>query len=166
MPHDNANDAVNIRAAVSDDLEAIGRLASLLVQTHHDFDPARFIAAGPQTPRGYASFLGTQLEKKDIVVFVAELDGGVVGYTYAGAEGFDYMSLRGPAGVLHDLLVSPDHRRHGIGSKLLEATIAELWDRGVPRIVLSTAERNEAAQRLFAKSGFRRTMVEMTRERA
>jgi len=30
--------------------------------------------------------------------------------------------------------------------------------------VLSTAERNEAAQRLFASAGFRRTMVEMTRE--
>jgi RimJ/RimL family protein N-acetyltransferase len=29
---------------------------------------------------------------------------------------------------------------------------------------LSTAERNEAAQRLFASMGFRRTMVEMTRE--
>jgi RimJ/RimL family protein N-acetyltransferase len=27
-----------------------------------------------------------------------------------------------------------------------------------------TAERNEAAQRLFASMGFRRTMIEMTRE--
>jgi RimJ/RimL family protein N-acetyltransferase len=31
-------------------------------------------------------------------------------------------------------------------------------------VVLSTAERNEAAQRLFASMGFRRTMIEMTRE--
>ena len=30
--------------------------------------------------------------------------------------------------------------------------------------VLSTAERNETAQRLFASAGFRRTMIEMTRE--
>jgi RimJ/RimL family protein N-acetyltransferase len=30
--------------------------------------------------------------------------------------------------------------------------------------VLSTAERNEPAQRLFEKAGFRRTMIEMTRE--
>jgi RimJ/RimL family protein N-acetyltransferase len=30
--------------------------------------------------------------------------------------------------------------------------------------VLSTAARNEAAQRLFERVGFRRTMVEMTRE--
>jgi RimJ/RimL family protein N-acetyltransferase len=28
----------------------------------------------------------------------------------------------------------------------------------------TTAERNEAAQHLFARAGFRRTMIEMTRE--
>ena len=47
---------------------------------------------------------------------------------------------------------------------LLDATLTELGRRGAPRVVLSTAERNEAAQRLFARAGFRRTMVEMTRE--
>jgi RimJ/RimL family protein N-acetyltransferase len=31
-------------------------------------------------------------------------------------------------------------------------------------VVLATAEQNEAAQRLFAGMGFRRTMIEMTRE--
>jgi ribosomal protein S18 acetylase RimI-like enzyme len=47
---------------------------------------------------------------------------------------------------------------------LLEATVAELEKRGVPRVLLSTAERNTAAQHLFASAGFRRTMIEMTRE--
>jgi RimJ/RimL family protein N-acetyltransferase len=31
-------------------------------------------------------------------------------------------------------------------------------------VMLMTAEQNPAAQRLFARLGFRRTMVEMTRE--
>jgi hypothetical protein len=31
-------------------------------------------------------------------------------------------------------------------------------------VVLSTAEGNTAAQHLFASAGFRRTMIEMTRE--
>jgi ribosomal protein S18 acetylase RimI-like enzyme len=34
----------------------------------------------------------------------------------------------------------------------------------VPRVVLLTAEGNEAAQGLFVSRGFRRTMIEMTRE--
>jgi len=95
---------------------------------------------------------------------VAEHDGAVAGYTYAGVEGVDYMSLRGPAGVLYDIVVDPEHRKHGVGKALLEATIKALEERGAPQIVLSTAEPNESAQRLFARAGFRRTMIEMTRD--
>ena len=153
-----------IRPAAPADLQAVGRLGALLVRTHHDFDPDRFIAATPQTEPAYGSFLGRQLDEPNIVILVAERDGEVVGYTYAGVEGNDYMSLRGPAGVLYDIVVDPDHRGHGVGGALLEATLEALEAKGAPRVVLSTAERNEPAQRLFARAGFRRTMIEMTRE--
>jgi ribosomal protein S18 acetylase RimI-like enzyme len=155
---------ITIRPATPADLPAIGRLGALLVRTHHDFDPERFIAATPRTADGYAWFLGTQLDKADAVVLVAEREGEVVGYTCAGVEGNDWMALRGPAGVLHDIVVDPGERGRGVGGMLLDATLAELRARGAPRVVLSTAERNEPAQRLFARAGFRRTMVEMTRE--
>ncbi len=156
--------AATIRPATPADLAATGRLGALLVRMHHDFDPERFIAATPQTERAYASFLGAQLEEPNVVILVAEQGGEVIGYTYAGVEGYDYMALRGPAGVLHDVVVDPAHRGHGVGRMLLGATLAALKARGAPRVVLSTAERNEAAQRLFARAGFRRTMIEMTRE--
>ena len=74
------------------------------------------------------------------------------------------MSLRGPAGVVYDLVVDPAHRRQGIGRMLLDATLEILKARGAPRVVLSTAEQNTAAQRLFDRAGFRPTMIEMTRE--
>ena len=153
-----------IRPATRADVPTLGRLGALLVRTHHDFDPQRFIAATPRTEHGYGSFLGTQLQDADTVVLVAERDGDVIGYTYAGAEGFDYMSLRGPAGVVYDIVVDPAHRGRGVGRQLLDATIAALAERGAPRVLLSTAERNEAAQRLFERAGFSRTMIEMTRE--
>lgn len=153
-----------IRPATPADLEAVGRLGALLVRTHHEFDPQRFIAAMPRTEQLYGAFLGRQLGEADVVVLVAEREGEVLGYTYAGVEGNDYMALRGPAGVLYDIVVDPAHRGRGVGRMLLDATLAELQARGAPRVVLSTAERNAAAQRLFARAGFRRTMVEMTRE--
>ncbi|HTQ81211.1 MAG TPA: GNAT family N-acetyltransferase [Thermoanaerobaculia bacterium] len=156
--------AVSIRPAAPADLKAIGRLGALLVRLHHDFDPDRFIAATPQTEHGYGSFLGAQLAEPNIVILVAERDGEVVGYTYAGVEGKDYMSLRGPAGVLYDIVVDPAHRSRGVGRGLLDATLEALQAKGAPQVVLSTAERNETAQRLFARAGFRRTMIEMTRE--
>ena len=153
-----------IRPAALADLPALGRLGALLVRTHHDLDPERFIAATPQTEQGYSWFLGTQLAEPNVLVLVAEQNGEVIGYTYAAVEGRDYMSLREPAGVLHDIVVDPAQRGHGVGRMLLDATLAALSARDVSRVVLSTAERNESAQRLFARAGFRRTMIEMTCE--
>lgn len=153
-----------VRPAIPGDLPSIARLGVLLVRIHHDFDTLRFIAATPATERGYREFLGSQLSNAESVVLVAERDGEVLGYTYAGLEGWDYMTLRAPAGMLHDILVDPAHRGLGIGRLLLQATITELKVRGAPRVVLSTASQNESAQRMFAASGFRRTMIEMTRE--
>lgn len=159
MPND-----VTIRAATSSDVQTLGRLGALLVRLHHDLDPKRFIPATAQTPENYAWFLGTQIDKRDIILLVAERDGKVVGYTYAGIEGVDYMALRGPAGALYDIVVDPAQRGQGIGRQLLLATLNALKEKGAPRVVLSTAQGNEAAQHLFETAGFRRTMIEMTRE--
>lgn len=156
--------ALTIRPARLADMTSVGRLGAMLVAEHHDFDPERFISATADTPKGYGGFLGTQLEKPDVIVLVAERGGVFLGYTYAGLEGMDYMALRGPSGALYDIVVDPAERGRGVGHALLDATIAELKRRGAPRVVLSTAERNGPAQRLFARAGFRRTMIEMTRE--
>ncbi|HEX5871597.1 MAG TPA: GNAT family N-acetyltransferase [Longimicrobium sp.] len=156
--------SVIIRPATPADLPVLGRLGALLVRIHHDFDALRFIPATSETEGLYAAFLGTQLQKPNIVALIAERGGEVLGYTYAGVEGNDYMALRGPAGVLYDVVVDPAERGQGVGRMLLDATLAELQARGAPRCVLSTAERNENAQRLFARAGFRRTMIEMTCE--
>ena len=153
-----------VRRATPADLPGIGRLGALLIKEHYDFDPQRFLAARPGTPEGYASFIGTQLEDPDKAVLVADEEGDVVGYAFAAVEGYDYMALRGPAGVLHDVIVEPEHRGRGVGRLLLDATLEFFRSRNVPRVVLWTAERNEAAQRLFASMGFRRTMIEMTLE--
>jgi ribosomal protein S18 acetylase RimI-like enzyme len=156
--------SIIIRDATAGDGPALGRLGALLVELHYGFDADRFIAPGSGTERGYGSFLVAELERDEVVILVAEDSGLVVGYAYAGLEGNDWMALRGPAGVIYDLIVDPARRREGIGRLLLEEAVQALEMRGAPRIVLSTAKRNEAAQSLFALAGFRATMVEMTRE--
>lgn len=153
-----------VRRATPADLPGIGRLGALLVEEHYNFDPRRFLAASHRTPADYASFMSTQLEDPDVAVLVADDNGNMIGYAYAAVEGHNYMSLRGPAGVLHDVIVATEHRGRGVGRLLLDAALAFFSSRGLPRVVLSTAARNEAAQRLFARMGFRRTMIEMTRE--
>lgn len=155
---------MNIRKATRADVPALGRLGAVMVQTHYDFDDKRFIPPTPGTASGYGSFLESQLDERDAVLFVADENGEVVGYAYGTNESYDWMSLRGPAGAVHDIVVDPAHRGNGVGARLLTAVIKGLEDRGAPRVLLSTAFRNEAAQRLFRRAGFRPTMIEMTRE--
>ena len=132
MPPDSQTGPI-VRRATPADLPGIGRLGALLVEEHYDFDPRRFLAARPGTPEGYASFMSAQLEDPDKAVLVADDNGVVIGYAYAAVEGYDYMALRGPAGVLYDIVVDPAHRAQGIGRMLLDATMAALTARGAPR---------------------------------
>ena len=94
-----------VRPGTPADLPAIGRLGALLVEAHHQFDAQRFLAPQSGTASGYASYLGSQLGKPDVAVLVVEVSGEVIGYAYAGVEGPDYMSLRGPAGIVYDIVV-------------------------------------------------------------
>ncbi len=155
---------VVIRRAANADTAAIGRLGAALVRVHHAFDSLRFIDVSPQTERSYGGYVNAQRKEPEAVVLVAERDGAVLGYAWGAIEGIDYMALRGPAGVLYDIIVDDPLRGQGIGRALLEAMLRALKELGAPRVVLSTASRNEAAQRLFASAGFRETMIEMTRE--
>jgi ribosomal protein S18 acetylase RimI-like enzyme len=90
--------------------------------------------------------------------------GEVVGYVYAGLEPLSWKELRDAAGFIHDVVVSADARGHGVATMLVDAAIEWLRERGAPRVMLWTAEQNAEAQRLFTRLGFRRTMIEMTRE--
>jgi ribosomal protein S18 acetylase RimI-like enzyme len=155
---------VTVRPARPDDEEVMGRLGAMLVEEHHEFDPKRFIAAGSGLPERYGRFLVSQISRPGMVVLLAERGGKRVGYAFGGMEGNDYMALRGPAGVLYDLVVDPAHRRQGVGSALMEGALDALEKLGAPRVLLFTADKNLGAQAMFAKRGFRRTMIEMTRE--
>ena len=163
MTTDSKSDTT-IRPAVRADITAIGQLAALLVAEHHEFDPLRFLPATPQTPAGYGQWLSGRIGETGTVLLVAEVRGHLAGYVLGNLEGVDYMSLRGPAGILQDIVVDPAHRGTGVGRALLDAALTTLAELGAPRVVLSTAVRNERAQRLFTRAGFRATMLEMTRE--
>jgi GNAT superfamily N-acetyltransferase len=160
-----ARDDVVIRRAVEGDGPTLGRLGAELLRLHHAFDADRFMAPGPHTQEGYGRFLAAERENDDSVVLVAERAGEIVGYVFAGVEPRSWKELRDVAGFVHDVLVVEDARGSGVGERLVEAAAEWLLARGMPRVMLWTAEKNDLAQRLFERLGFRRTMIEMTRER-
>jgi GNAT superfamily N-acetyltransferase len=155
---------INVRRAVEGDLPALGRMGAELMRVHFAFDPLRFMDPGVDPESGYAWFLGTQIRDDEVAIFVAELDGVAVGYAYAGLEPQSWRELREASGFVHDIVVSEAARRAGVATALMDAALGWLKSRGAPRVMVWTAEPNHRAQQLFDRLGFRRTMVEMTKE--
>lgn len=155
-----------IRRAEARDIAALGELGADLMRTHYAFDRDRFIAPGDgaDASEGYGQFLRSQLDASGVLVLVAERESRVVGYVYAAIEPLSWKELRDECGFIHDLLVTDDARRSGVGEALLDRAIDWLREQGMPRVILWTSPHNERARRLFERHAFRPTMLEMTRE--
>jgi len=154
---------VTVRPATVEDLPAMAAMAATLVRQHHAVDPLRFMLP-EDVERGYQWWFRREIASDRVVMRVAETDGRLVGYTYARIEERDWNALLDAHGGLHDIFVDESARGAGAGLALLQATLDGLRRLGAPRVVLSTMTGNLAAQRLFERAGFRRTMVEMTCE--
>ena len=152
-----------IRPATPEDLPRVAELAAQLVRQHHAFDPLRFFLPD-RVQEGYAWWFGQELPRDEVVLLVAERDGAIVGYVYARMEERDWNALLDRCGAIHDILVDTSCRRAGLATALARAAIEALERKGAPRVVLHTAAANDGAHRFFETLGFRRTMIEMTRE--
>ena len=135
-----------------------------MMRAHYAFDDKRFTLPGTDPEAVYASFLEQQFSDPNAAIFVAEREGAVIGYLYTGIEPPSFRELRHEAGFLHDIVVAEGSRRGGVAKRLIAAAIEWLHGRGVDQVMLWTAPANDAAQRLFASVGFRRTMIEMSRD--
>jgi len=63
-------------------------------------------------------------------------------------------ALGGRVAILEDMVVHPDHRGNGAGSKLLEAAIYFAKSVGCRRLTLLTDQTNRSAQRFYKRHGF------------
>lgn len=162
------SDSVRIRLATPEDVPGIARLAAQLVRLHHSLDGERFFLV-ERIEEGYEWFLGKEIGRKDAVIFVGVRATGegeeIVGYAWGRLEPRDWMALLDECGRLHEIYVDSSVRRLGIGKQLIQETLKWLEAHGAPRIVLDSAWKNDDAHQFFESVGFRRTMVEMTRNR-
>ncbi len=77
---------------------------------------------------------------------VAERDREIGGYLVARAVAGE--------GEILNLAVAPEHRRAGLGGRLLEAGLEALTRRGVREVYLEVRDGNAAARALYQRQGF------------
>jgi ribosomal protein S18 acetylase RimI-like enzyme len=97
-------------------------------------------------------------------IFVAEVDGRVVGFVSVVAEvpQDELDEPPGPIAYVTDLVVGSDQRRRGVGEALLRHARAHAEQGSATELRIGVLSRNEDALRLYRRFGFRDYRVELT----
>lgn len=102
---------------------------------------------GYDTPHNEPSLVIDQkLAVKDNLLFVAVVDGKVIGTVLAGYDGH--------RGWLYSLAVAPDRRLSGVGSALVQHAEHELCARGCLKINLQVLESNSDVVKFYETLGY------------
>lgn len=148
-----------IRIATADDAPALAELAAITFPLAcppgtTDEDVADFLANN-LTVEHFVAYL----DDPDRMIFVAEQDGVLVGYTMLIAgeprdpDAAAAISLR-PTIELSKCYAHPDHHGSGIAADLVRAGIVASKDRGAVGMWLGVNQHNARANRFYEKNGF------------
>jgi ribosomal protein S18 acetylase RimI-like enzyme len=128
---------VKIRRATSDDAEAVAAL----------FDGYRRFYEQPPDLDGARQFIAARLRAADSVLFVAERDRNLVGFTQLYPS-FSSVSMK-RIWILNDLFVLPEHRRGELGRSLMSAAEDFARETGAKGLALATKKTNAPAKALY-----------------
>ncbi|MGV3592809.1 MAG: GNAT family acetyltransferase [Gammaproteobacteria bacterium] len=84
--------------------------------------------------------------KVDDLIFICEYDGKIVGACMAGYDGH--------RGWLYAVAVSPEQRRHGVGTLLVKAALKELKNLGCIKVNLQVRPTNTTVAAFYSSLGF------------
>lgn len=144
---------MQIRIATLEDLPAICRMGYQLSLDMAALEPDYFSVAEQREAPMRAAI---EEEKKEI--FLAEEEGEVLGFACVWEEQTkpleNYLVPRTFA-YLSDLVLSPNSRGKGIGGALLQRCKDWAKSRGLDHMKLDSLSKNDPANHLYAREGFR-----------
>ena len=146
-----------VRLAESADYAAACRLWAEADALHARERTDRFrFTDKPARSRG---LFDAQLDAPDQALFVAEVDGVVVGLVRVQAvERLEVPDVPALAprrhAMVQELVVAQAHQRLGIATRLMSEAHRWARDRGITEIELNVYEFNQAALRLYSKLGY------------
>jgi ribosomal protein S18 acetylase RimI-like enzyme len=101
----------------------------------------------PQKPHNDPKItINMKIKQNDGLFFVVEENNQIIGTIIAGFDGH--------RGWLYSLALHPQHRRKGIGSKLVKKSIKELKKLGCLKVNLQINSDNDEVVEFYKKNGF------------
>jgi ribosomal protein S18 acetylase RimI-like enzyme len=144
---------VNIRAATADDSDRIADLhVTVWRATYRDLAPAAAFAALDQALRRRRWAEHFASPAPGTAVLVAERDGAMLGFGYAGPA---TLPALGPRGEFKSLYVSTAHQGHGAGRRLMAAMARHLQSVGFSSGALGVVRGNHPAIEFYRRLGGR-----------
>ncbi len=116
----------------------------------------------PAWPQSYRRLVERTLEEEPQGLFIAELDGQVVGWAAVRQRGIHPLSGK-PQGHLVHLAVGSPHRKKGVGARLLLEAEAYLRSHGCDVVQVELPAEDPAAAERLKKKGYRVSSVQLTR---
>lgn len=134
--------SITVRRATLADAEAIAPLFDLYRQFYEQAPDAALASA----------FIHGRLANDESVIFIAEDDGHLLGFTQLFPSFSSVRAVR--IWVLNDLYVVREARRQGVARALLDAAAAFGRNSGAARLELETDHDNRSAQALYRHLGW------------
>lgn len=135
---------MQIDIATPADIPRLSGLLSILFSQEAEFSPDPEAQA-----RGLALIVGNPAAGAILVAREGDQVLGMVNLLFTLST-----ALGAKVALLDDLVVSPERRGAGIGTRLLNRAIAFAREQGCRRITLNTDRSNLSARRLYEKHGF------------
>ena len=140
-----------IRSACVEDIPQLNKLLLQVQQVHAQARPDIFVAGAKKYADDELFVLIQNTDQTPI--FVAELDGVVVGYAFCQIIRTSDHTRKQNTLYIDDLCVDATHRRKHIGSDLLNYVIALAQKRNFHNVTLNVWALNKDAYRFYEKNG-------------
>lgn len=152
---------MKIRKAAADDVPRIKPLYRQIIARLAELAPLYRVDCEQED-----EFIKNAIERENSDILVAEEDGGLV--AFALLEGRETAHLAGVArrrcAFLMDICVDEKLRGQGIGSAMLAACEEWAREKNFEYLELNVLEANEAARRLYERTGYKKTVNVMRME--
>ena len=142
---------MNIRIASISDKPRIAELFKEMVEFHSQNDPIFTLKASGH--EYYAVWFIEQIKNDSALPLIAESDGMIVGFSLSFLRKYPATWLSENYGEINDISVTKEHRRKGIGTKLVNKTIEWFKSRGIKRSEVKIATTNEVSLNFWRKIG-------------